>query len=438
MSEAPGALTPDERAELERLRGEVATLRAQSSGRAGRAGRWVAAIALLVVSGLLFTTSVLAVFVRTQLLDTDRYVETVAPLIQEPAIQQAIATRVTNAIVTQLDLEQRAQELAKALEARGAPEAIDLLVGPAVSGLTSFIRTQVQNVVSSERFAQFWESANRTAHQELDALLTTGQGQLLTAQGTQVSLNLGSLIELVKQRLIEGGFSLASKIPQISLTLPLFESAELPKLRTYVSWLNTAAWLLPVLAAVFLLAGVLVAPNRRRGLLIGSSILAVGMLVLLGAMSAVRTYYLNHLPNTTSPEVARLLFDTEVRFLVKGIETLLVLFISSAVLCWLAGQSGPARWVKRVIDAVLDGLAGVISRTDVPIGPVPGWLRQARRPIIVGVIVLAVAILVLWGQPGIAGVLWVTFGALVVLAAIEIVARTTQVEPGPAARPAVA
>ena len=93
----PGAQLPEaDRAELQRLRAEVAQLRASQTGRAGRAGRsgrsgragrsgrWAGAVTLLLVAVLLGIASIVAVFARNQLLDTDRYVATVAPLARDP------------------------------------------------------------------------------------------------------------------------------------------------------------------------------------------------------------------------------------------------------------------------------------------------------------------------------------------------------------------
>ena len=89
MSEDP-PLSADERAELERLRAENAALRARAgpgaeptptAGPAARR-RWrtVVAALLLVLACLLAPLSLVAVWTRNQLIDTDRYVATVTPL----------------------------------------------------------------------------------------------------------------------------------------------------------------------------------------------------------------------------------------------------------------------------------------------------------------------------------------------------------------------
>ncbi|HEV8165803.1 MAG TPA: hypothetical protein VGR74_15420, partial [Actinomycetota bacterium] len=49
--------------------------------------------------------SVVAVWARGEVTDTDRYVDTVAPLAQDPAIQQAITTNLTNVVFQYIDVD---------------------------------------------------------------------------------------------------------------------------------------------------------------------------------------------------------------------------------------------------------------------------------------------------------------------------------------------
>jgi hypothetical protein len=100
MAREGPVFTGDERAEPERLRAENAALRAGQPAAppaAPRVRRWrpVVATLLIVVGCVLAPLSVVAVWTRSQVTDTDRYVATVAPLARDPAIQQAIADQVT-------------------------------------------------------------------------------------------------------------------------------------------------------------------------------------------------------------------------------------------------------------------------------------------------------------------------------------------------------
>jgi hypothetical protein len=90
------SVTPDERAELDRLRAENQELRAGAHPPRRRI-RWrsVIAVVLLVFGCVGVPVSLLAVWTHNQVADTDRFVDTTAPLITDPAVQQVITDRVT-------------------------------------------------------------------------------------------------------------------------------------------------------------------------------------------------------------------------------------------------------------------------------------------------------------------------------------------------------
>ena len=69
----------------------------------GPPSSWV----LVVLACLLAVVSVLAVFVRNQLLNTDAYVATMAPLASNPAIQTQVAKKVSENLIVHTDVEQR-------------------------------------------------------------------------------------------------------------------------------------------------------------------------------------------------------------------------------------------------------------------------------------------------------------------------------------------
>src|SRR5437867_12904818 len=94
QSTRTGSLAPDERAELERLRAEVAELRQGRPSRPRHIWRWSLAILLIVLGSLLAPLAVTAVWVNSQVSDTDRYVATLAPLPRDPALQRAVTDRV--------------------------------------------------------------------------------------------------------------------------------------------------------------------------------------------------------------------------------------------------------------------------------------------------------------------------------------------------------
>jgi hypothetical protein len=296
-------MTVPENVEVERLRAEVARLEAARRGRAARAGRWVGAVAILVVALLLGIASIAAVFARNQLLDTDRYVATVAPLARDPVVQDAVANRLTQEVVTHVDLEGLARQATAWLQTQGAPPAVNQLVPPAVNGVESFVHSQVRRLVGTEQFAAAWDAANRVAHDDLRAVLTGGSSGAVASSGTDITVDLGVVLETVKQRLVAAGFALAGRIPRVSVPFTVYSSPDLPKIRTYVTWLDRAATWLPWVALALLAAAVVVAPDRRRGLLLTGLFVALGLLLARGGIAIARDYYLDRLPaSVQSPE----------------------------------------------------------------------------------------------------------------------------------------
>jgi hypothetical protein len=126
-------LNADERGELERLRQEVAALRTAPAPRRARI-RWasLAAAVLLFLGCLGVPASVLAVWTHNQVADSDRFVATVSPMIEDPSVQSALAGRITTEVLAVIDVEQLARGvLVGAVPEQGAAAAAasyDLLV----------------------------------------------------------------------------------------------------------------------------------------------------------------------------------------------------------------------------------------------------------------------------------------------------------------------
>jgi len=280
-TDAAGSLGTDERAELERLRAEVTLLRARPSrpeaapgGKAGRRHRpgWRGPVAtLLIVLGcILAPVSVLAVWTANQVSDTNRYVQNVAPLIHEPAVQSALTDKITNEINAQIHVQALTNQAAATLKSKGLPRVGTLLQtfsGSLAGAVGGFIHTQVGKIVASPQVATLWVQVNRTVHAELvKALSGQGNGAITISNG-QVVLNLGPFIDVVKKDLVARGFSLANNIPAINPTFALFSAKELVKAQSGYRLLNDFKIVLPILTLLLLAAGIYIARSHRRALI---------------------------------------------------------------------------------------------------------------------------------------------------------------------------
>src|SRR5215204_6977112 len=82
---------------------------------------------LVVLSVVLVPLAGVSVWVRNLVLDTDKYVDTVAPLATDKAITDTVANRLTNRLFAQVNIE---------AEAKAAlPERAQFLASPISSGV---------------------------------------------------------------------------------------------------------------------------------------------------------------------------------------------------------------------------------------------------------------------------------------------------------------
>ncbi|HEY9484587.1 MAG TPA: hypothetical protein VIR00_16655 [Micromonosporaceae bacterium] len=379
---------------------------------------------VLFLAAVLGGVAVVAGYVRSQVLDTDTYVATVAPLAADPTVQDALAQRLANVIVTRADLAGIANGLASRLVEQGAPPRVTDLVSPLVSGITTFLDDTIRKLLATPQFEAIWQDMNRAAHQSLVTVLTGRKSQLVNSSGDTVTIDLGQLLVPLKQRLVERGITFASKIPNVSIPYTIVESSKLPKVRTYVRALNAVGTWLPYVALVVFVGGFLITPNRRRGILTGVIMLGVVDILLLAALAIGRTVYLDNLPSTVqSPRAAEILYDTLLRFLVTALQAVLVGVIVIILAALLAGPSRLARWIRHQLGRALDAAGQGLRRTGAWAARVGGAVTTIRRPVEFLLGALGVVIFILANQPSPVSVLWLTFGIVVVIIVVEILAR---------------
>ncbi len=389
--------------------------------------RWTGAVVLLLIAALLITLSVVARYARDEIINTDEYVATVTPLASDPAVQNAVANRVSNEVIQKLDVPKLIHDLADATGRPNAGAIASAIAGPVNDAVEGFVHKTVLKFVQSPEFAKLWVSANTKAHTQLSAVLTGEGTEVVKTQGDQIIVEVGPIVEQVKQELIDSGLSVASKIPSVSVQVPVMTVEDLPAIQSYVNLLDNLATWLPIVALVLLALGIWLAPLHRRAALIGVVLVAVMMIIMLVALSVLRDTYANQVANKGLNEPAALaLYDTLLRFLVQAVEAILVVSIVAAVWLWLAGPGRVGTFLRRWGHRGEAWIADRINRTRLRFGPVPRFTARYG-----GWIVAAAGIVAAYGllqSPTIATAVWLSIGVLVVMFIVGILARLDHTE----------
>jgi hypothetical protein len=431
--------TENERTELEQLRAEVTALRAraQEDGSGGgrptdngrptkRRWRTIIAALLIIVACVLAPLSVLAVWTRNLVGNTDRYVQTVEPLASNPDIQNAITTQITAQIFNYIDVQGVVTQAADALGPR-APRAADglrALSGPIANGIQSFTHDQVAKIVASDAFAQAWVQANRVAHEELVRALTGEGGGALTVKDNTVSVNLAAFIQTVKQQLTANGLELAARIPEVNASFTIFQSDQIPRAQAGFHLLKTLGTWLPIIVLLLIGIGVYVAKSHRRALIAAGLGLAIGMVVLALGLALFRTAYLNAVPSNLLPhDAAAAMYDTIVRFLRIGLRSVAVLGLVVAGGAFLSGGSVTAVRTRQGLVNAIAWLRGGATSIGFRTGPVGSWVYAHKRALRIGAVAVAGLALVFWSQPTGKVVILLAALLLVVLALIEFLGQ---------------
>jgi len=422
-------MSEDERAELERLRAETAELRSQRAGGARRRFSWrtPVSIVLIVLGCVLGPVAVLAVWAGNEVSDTGRWVATVEPLIHDPAIQNVLTDRITAEVTSQLDLTGTINSASAQLDDKGLPRLSSLVktFGPQItSAVTGFVHSTVHRIVSGPRVAKLWVQVNTVAHQALVKVLSGEGNGAISTQNGQIVLNLGPFIAVVKQDLVDHGFSLASNIPPVSPTVALFQAKDLGKAQAGYRLIRTLKIVLPVLVLFLLAAGVYVARKRRRALIGAALGLAASMLVLAIGLLIARSIYLNSVPPSVLPgDAAAAAFDAMVYFIKITLRVVLAVALVVAIGAFITGPSHTAIQTRSALKSGTGWVRNFGERRGVSTGPVGEWTYAHRRGLRIGTVALFALIFVFWGHPTGLVVILLAVLLLVVLGLIELIGR---------------
>jgi hypothetical protein len=380
-----------------------------------KAPRWrrILVAVLVVVGCVLAPISVIGLWARNTLLDTGQYVDTVAPLAKEPAIQEAVADRVSQRLVESVDIE---GEIAEAF-----PRAES--IAPSIaSGFETFVREATLRVQQSERFQDLWENANRRAHARLIAVLEGKGTETVETRDGKVVIDVSELENLVKERLGERGVTIFERVErELPQEFVLFDSEQLTKAQTAVRLLRRVTYALPILTLLAFAVAIALSPNRRRTLLRTALGLALGMALVLIVFSMGRNFYLDAIERAgRSREANAAAFDQVLGFLRLSLRTVFVLGLVVALGAWLAG---PGRLATRIREGVLGLVRGKPGAEVTDVGRFVYTYRVALRVAVIG---LGLLILVVLSHPGPLAVILIATLIVVALLVIEFLGRAAR------------
>lgn len=243
------------------------------------------AVIFLVLGTLLLPVGVVGHWGHRTFNDTNRFVQTVAPLASVPEVQDGIADTITDSLIT--------VEGASAQVEEWFPRAPEGLVNTVSEAVVSRVNAIVRELAGTPQFATAWGLANGNVQKAFIAVLNNDPPDSLSVQDGNLVLNLDVLRENVRQRVEAEGISLPQvQSERIPATVVLASDVQVQQIRgiyQFTSPILAWFWILPV---ALLVLSVLLYPNKPRavrrvgfGVLLGAAIIAAFLMLGVGFLT---------------------------------------------------------------------------------------------------------------------------------------------------------
>ncbi len=382
-----------------------------------RTWRSIAAVVCVVLAVLLTTPAAVAYWGQRTLNDTQRYVDTVGPLVNSPEVQDAIATTVTEAIQSQVDVEAIINDVfAGVITDR---PRLQQLVGPLSGAVNGLIDREVRAFIASDAFADIWVRVNTRAQQVLVRVLRGEETGAVSVQGDQVVLDVSEVIDQVKQRLVARGLTVVENvpIPDVDKQIVLLDAPQLKQARTIYAFANPLArWLIVVVVGLYLAAVLLARRRPRMTAIVGLGLAANALLVAL-ALSVGRQLFINELAGTVFGPASSVFYDTLLAYLQRGWQMILWLGVILVVAGWFTGSNKSGTAVRATLSGGLETAGAALA--DGPVGGAGRWVVANAGWLRVAVGVLG-AVVLMWGNDvSPSRLLWSLVLVLVLLALVQ-------------------
>jgi hypothetical protein len=248
--------------------------------------------------------------------------------------------------------------------------------------------------------------------------MLSGNDGAIVSEGGTVAIDLNVIADVVVAGVENRGITL----PDLGIELDeivLYEADQLAAAQTVATALDTAGWLIPLLALLLIAGALWAAPDRRRMTSFLGFGTAIGLLVLLSGIRTGRHAIFGGVESEISRDAGFVVWDTLVELLIQSAWALLVLSLIVGVTAWAFGPSPRARsivgWVKSTIARWGDPAGGEKSA-------VSQFFYTWKRPFEIGIVVIAALFVLVGPAPSAGSVLVTAIVALVIIGVIEVVA----------------
>ncbi|MEK7594569.1 MAG: hypothetical protein AAB436_02960 [Patescibacteria group bacterium] len=357
-------------------------------------------LCVALAATLLFAGN-LAFWIGNTIVDTDRYVAAVGPLIQKPEIQTALAQYTTTQLFSRVDVEGYVQE--------ALPPRAEFLAPQLTTQLKTQTQNSVKSLLSSQKVQDYWYSSIERRH---DAIISFSQSY--EGDGT---IEISDIFSQLSKRLdgTKLGFLSDKQLPDSVGSIKVATVGWLPVLHKVSTNIGLYQAVTTLLLIGFSVAAVMLSTKRRRMVITLGFVFAVTMLATLLATRITGSVAASQVAQTYQSAV-QVAYNTIMHSFVTQTVTLLLISILMVLVAWLSGPYKSANLAKARINAFLAGRLhqSIFSKGE---NGFTLWLGKYKRHV-QWICILLIAIVMLLVQ--LSPKLIVAYGLLMLVSALVV------------------
>ena len=315
---------------------------------------------LVIVASILIVFSIMATWIRAQIIDTEGWTQTSVRLLQNEKVREVVASDLSERLLTVVDVQN--------LAAEKLPKVLRPLAPALSTAAAQVVPQAIERALEVPAIQELWGRANHITHEQVTRILNGGSGALSTSGGV-VSINLELLVDRIGERLGVGS-DVGSKLPANRRKLVLLRSSQLKLAQDGVKAMKGLSFILPLLVVLMYIGALaLGAGYRRRVLLeIGVGIIAAALISLV-LRRWIESYVVSSLVHNEGLRPA--MREVMEIFTAGWRSRALWLLITGVVVIFAGWLAGPMRWARRLRDLIAE-----------PLEHHPGWFATGAAAIV--------------------------------------------------------
>ena len=290
--------------------------------------------AILVAGNLLF-------WVGNTIVETNKFVATVNPLIEEPAVQQGIASYTTNQLFTRFNVEQSLTDV--------LPPRADFLAPTLTNQLKSTTQSSLEKILSNDsKFQTIWKDTIKTSHEKLIGYIRQYEGN-----GT---ITINSIYKSLSDELQNTKLSfLANKnLPASVGSITVANFPYLPLAHNVVNYLGLYQSIAIFLLIGFSVIAIVLSANKRKTVIVIGIMFTIFMALSILAIRIV-VYSVTNLAQSDYRNAIGALANIIADPLISQTLMLLLLGILIAAVAWISGPYKVAILTRKRVKTLFEG-----------------------------------------------------------------------------------